>query len=413
MKKLSEANINSFIYSSYFFDNIHEMDNVLQDYEYNEAYNNLSLDEIIPYGKELLFSIIEKNFEKNKTHYLPLSGGLDSRLVLAVLLEFTEAKNIHTYTYGTPKTLDYDIGNEVAKKLGTNHTQLDLRMQDYNIEELIDMSNRIKNQTILFHHPPIDFIKDLPSDINVWSGFLGEHTGGASSKYDFNMTQSRELFLKNVQFNHSIKFSDHEMSHIANLIPDFDLNLYKNLTNYEIIDIVFEQRRLTKPHLLFEGPEYKVPYIEKEWLDFTLSINRKYRQNEYFYREIMVKNFPDIFDIRAKNFGGLSMNSSKVNIFRKKAQNRLKNNLSKKTNLISNPLINYVDFSTEIRINESLKNVISETLADFQKRDIVNINLEKKLKEHIDKKGNYTDLLLIIASLELNFKALERKGYSI
>ena len=48
---------------------------------------------------------------------VPLSGGADSRLILAVLHELG-ARNVHTFTYGFPEALEAKLSREVAEGLG-------------------------------------------------------------------------------------------------------------------------------------------------------------------------------------------------------------------------------------------------------------------------------------------------------
>ena len=48
---------------------------------------------------------------------VPLSGGADSRLILAVLHELG-AKNVHAFTYGFPEALEAKLSREVAEGLG-------------------------------------------------------------------------------------------------------------------------------------------------------------------------------------------------------------------------------------------------------------------------------------------------------
>lgn len=48
---------------------------------------------------------------------VPLSGGADSRLILAVLREL-EAPNVHTFTYGFPEALEAKLSREVSENLG-------------------------------------------------------------------------------------------------------------------------------------------------------------------------------------------------------------------------------------------------------------------------------------------------------
>ena len=119
-------NLNSFLTLGYFLD-YQNQDIKIDVSNINKGqYKNISEQELIDIGSQLWRDSISHNFELNQKHLVPISGGLDSRAILAGLLEHTEAKNIYTYTFGTPNTLDYDVGSYIAKKLGTNHTSFDL-----------------------------------------------------------------------------------------------------------------------------------------------------------------------------------------------------------------------------------------------------------------------------------------------
>ena len=118
-------NLNSFLSLGYFLDYKNKAISIDLSNVDKEKYKNIHEAELIDIGSEIWRDSISSNFKKNQTHLVPLSGALDSRAILAGILEHTEANNIYTYTFGSPKALDYEIGNYVAKKLGTNHTSLD------------------------------------------------------------------------------------------------------------------------------------------------------------------------------------------------------------------------------------------------------------------------------------------------
>ena len=98
---------------------------------------------------------------------------MDSRAILGALLEFTEAKNINTYTFGTPGTLDYDIGNYIAKKTGTNHTVYPLNEYKYSLSEEIMVSKILTISQYYFITLPFS-IANKYSDFKIWSGFMGD-----------------------------------------------------------------------------------------------------------------------------------------------------------------------------------------------------------------------------------------------
>ena len=60
------------------------------------------------------------SFPTEKKYYVPLSGGIDSRLVLAGALESSPVE-IYSRTYGSTNSMDVKYGTRVAKKAGIQH----------------------------------------------------------------------------------------------------------------------------------------------------------------------------------------------------------------------------------------------------------------------------------------------------
>ena len=130
--------------------------------------------------KNLMLNSIAERYESNATHVVPLSGGMDSRIILAALCEFTEAKNIHTYTFGVPSAYDYEIPNSVAKKLGTKHTNFNAKDTLYTVDGLIRAAVASDGNTEIFHPLVLNRVADYyGSNVTFWSGFAGDLVGGA------------------------------------------------------------------------------------------------------------------------------------------------------------------------------------------------------------------------------------------
>ena len=161
-------NLNSFLKLGYFLDYQNKDISIDISNIDKEKYKNISEHELIEIGSKLWKESISSNFHENQKHLVPISGGLDSRAILAGLLEYTEAKNIYTYTFGTPNTLDYDVGNYVAKKLGTDHTSFDLTEYQYNQQELENISKRVNFQTTHLFGLLIKDLKDIKIGVGRW-----------------------------------------------------------------------------------------------------------------------------------------------------------------------------------------------------------------------------------------------------
>lgn len=100
-----------------------EFTNTIKSFEY---WNYLDLspnDSSFKYLQTEAIKLIEDSTKRlvnslqNKTALVPLSGGFDSRLILASLKNHG-FKNVQCFTYGDPKSKDLKIAKKIAKKLG-------------------------------------------------------------------------------------------------------------------------------------------------------------------------------------------------------------------------------------------------------------------------------------------------------
>ncbi|MFD1385940.1 asparagine synthase-related protein [Oceanobacillus oncorhynchi subsp. oncorhynchi] len=394
----NQKDIESFLKLGYFLD----YENPKYSFDFSnidkKRYAEASFDELVEIGSDYFMDSLSNLFEKSGEHVVPLSGGLDSRAILAGLLEFTDASKINTYTFGTPKTLDYDIGNEIAGNVGTNHINFPLTEYEYNMDEMIDISNRIDNQTVLFHHPPVNKLLKEYTGKHLWSGFLGgELTDARHTNY--NQGSIKELFIKQNYYTKNPDLLTNSSN--ENLIKQLSFTNNPNLTEYEILDYCNRQLKFISPHVLMEGFEFKTPFLDENILDFFWSIDNKFRENQILYKEILLKTFPKLFSYRTKNNAGLPLNASKANLLRKKISNKLKRTMN-----FNNLHVNYLDFNKKIREKKDLNKIVKDNIYDLQNRDIINgVNVIELFDNHINHKGNYGEDLLLLTSLEIHMKA--------
>lgn len=397
-------NLNSFLKFGYFLN--YKFPGYTVDFSGTDKlkYVNVPEDELIDIGVNLWNKAIEKQFITNEKHVVPLSGGLDSRAILGGLLKFTEAENIYTYTFGTPGTLDYDIGNYVAKKCGTKHINFSLTNHTFTLKEEIEFSKKIDHQTILFHHPPIfDLIKHY-KDYNIWSGFMGDPIAGSHlMKYpSLTNEKAEQKFIDKNKFVKSTNL-------LNNKILNNDLGQYFNqslnqisITLDEWYDFNYRQLKYIAPHVLMKGFNYKTPFLDKEWFNFMLSVPERYRFKQNLYNKILIYSFPIIFSYKTKFNSGLPLQTNRLRLFSHKGLNFLK----RKTGLFVNQGINYIDFDAGIRKRNDLNKLIYENIMDLKQRQIVEwIDIDKIWENHTNKKANHADALIVLASLEIHLKA--------
>lgn len=399
---MSNENLNSFLDFGYFLESKNQ-DYKIDFSKTNKAkYENITFDELVDEGIVLWEKTIEKQFVSNEKNVVPLSGGLDSRAILSTLLKYTEAKNINTYTYGTPNTLDYDIGNEIAKKVGTRHIPMPLTEYKYDMDTLIDVSKRVDHQTLLFLHGPMDIIDKEFGNANIYSGtiidvFFGRHT---HAKKADNWNQAILNSFHENQYTQSIKLANCEYKDYINLV-DYNED-YEDVFEFEhIIDLMNRQVKFIAPHVLMKGFDYKILFNNK-LSDFANSIPNKYRENQLLYKKMFLKAYPELFSIRTKTTHGLKLDSSAFRIFLKRVQNKLLHS----SGIASARDINYLDFNNKIRTKDDLREIIRMNITDLKARGIIEwIDIEKILNNHLSNKGDFADALIVLSSLEIHLKS--------
>ncbi|WP_156854438.1 asparagine synthase-related protein [Oceanobacillus sp. AG] len=373
-----------------------------------KLYKDLSYDEVESLAYNKFIGAIEKNFNTNSKHIVPLSGGLDSRAILAALMEFTEVNNINTYTFGTPKTLDYEIGKNIANRIGTIHYNYPLTEYNYNLKELMDISKRVDNQTVLFHHPPIKDIKENFQDGIIWSGFFGDPLVG--SRFQQKKTsyhESLEMFIKNNTYQNKINLLPNKYDRNAIKI-DFDEHI--EVTPYEKIDYLNRQLKFIAPHVLMKGFNYRTPFLDRDLFNFFLSIDNKYRLNQTLYVDMLLNRFPKLFSFPTKNSLGLPIKTSQSRVFLRKLSIRFKNSLNKVMPVFLNSNINYANFKYGFRERKDLKTLAIEQINDLKNRDIITwTDPLEPLNLHLKNKDDYSKALILLISLEIHLKTLENQ----
>ena len=74
----------------------------------------------------------------------------------------------------------------------------------------------------------------------------------------------------------------------------------------------------------------------------------------------------------------------------------------------ASPGLNYIDFENTYRSKPDLKDLAERSLHDLKKRNLVDyIDIETIWQEHQGKAKNHSQLLTLLASLEIFFKSRE------
>lgn len=409
MRKIDQADINSFLRLGYFLkyrNPTYSLDLTCGD---KTRYCGADTQELVDIGIEKFKGAIERRYCTNQEHVVPLSGGLDSRAILAALLEHTEARHIRTYTFGTPGTYDYDIGNAIARVAGTTHLHVPLTEYQYKIDNLIAISRRVDHQTILFHHPCVEKIDEYCAGRHVWSGALMETLFGShyheekASDWD----EARRNFIREQCYSRSVKLTDVPDEALLDAI-EIDNRLFGRVELELCLDMLNRQLKFIFPHVLMKGYQYKVLFDDKDLVAFALSIDERLLKGQTLYKMMLLKAFPKLFRLRTKTADGLPLTAGHFRHAMHKRIRRLRNRIvCYRTGFPNaNPHCNYIDFSRGLRERSDLRHVVFTSIQDLKRRGVVPwIDVDAIWEQHMSRKANYSNELIVLASLELHFKA--------
>ena len=402
--------INSYLlfgYSLNYKNNNYELDLTKIDKTRYSRYNE---KELIIKGAKLLQHVVSQQFVNNQQNVVPLSGGVDSRAILAILSEFTELSSINTYTFGTPGTYDYEIGKAIAKYYGTNHRTFSLTKINYKMEELLDTSKRFDFQSPVFIHPPVWEFEKFYKNASIWSGVnAGAVVGSFMMKFPLkSLDDAKKRFMQKGSFVKSIDLCSDDKQLLIGLMKFDSIN--ENLVSFN--EQVFIKQRSEKhlaKNVLIEGFNYKTPFINNEFMDFMFSQAPQYRLNKSLYKKIIYHGFPTFFKKGIEGNYGLKINANKKIVSLKgkliQLQRRVKNKIPV-LSFLNSPMLNYIDFDEAIRNRQDMKSIIYENINDLKLRKIIDwIDIDTIWKRHQNRMANFSDALIALSSLEIHLKA--------
>jgi hypothetical protein len=393
-------------------------DNVLDELPHLRRKNNMDVTSIINQGRRA-FEASFKNISDN-LNIVPLSGGLDSRYILAELLNLGIKDKIITVSYGIPGTYDFEIGKEISKREGLQHEIIDTSNIEVNLDQLINVARNGRSWTLLidaFYHSMI--CKMFGDKATYWSGFMGGELAGSHLpvvESDSWITAKRH-FLKWNKFVRSLDLSmpDHDLIKSLPSSPLID----KSILSYDDqLDFGYRQYNWIKNVVLVKGYNYRVPYLSSEWQRFILSIPRQYRINKFIFKKILEKTHPRFFLYPTTNYWGGSLKSSTATINTRIILNSIRRkieNIPHISTSIFDPAwrlikifkdVNYIDFNEAIRSRKDFNSLVYSQTQDLKKRKILEwIDIDSIWEDHHEKIINHGSALMLLTALEINIKA--------
>jgi hypothetical protein len=295
---------------------------------------------------------------------VPISGGLDSRLVLAVL---SRQVKCHAVTIGSPNTLDFELPKMVAKHAGVSHEFIDLGRINYQTSDIVRCAQKMSDATAILPTYFNLLIAEKYYDTSIQTGLLGDFIGGAYAiDSHANWDDAKSAFMRTTM--HSSK--DVENADIANMERELSALTFKE-------ELVLRLRHTCtyRPHL-FSGYENVLrPLLHRNLIRFFFSLPRSLRGSSFYHRALYqispkLMRLPSTSSLR-----GIRRIMPNCTAVRVRGAQLLHGNAPALQKLL-NPLVlpwtntNYFNVNEVIRDNPSFSNFARENICDLQARNI-------------------------------------------
>ncbi|MHB8163121.1 MAG: asparagine synthase-related protein [Methanoregula sp.] len=262
---------------------IKEKNHVIERYwwwdEIKPLVGKIDEDFVVEKLGDLFIKSVQRRCKKNESIGLTLSGGLDSRAILAAIPQ--DQHPLYSITFGQKNCIDVKYAKMAAEKKGENHVFFELNSNNWLI-------SRIKGvwwtdgQLNLMHMHGIDTIDVMRKyfDINI-NGFAGDLILGGS-------------YLKKEYLDNAL-----DKKLLEKLFGNFIFNIreYETLRKIDFFFIQNRVRRFTHggTKYLSTNIEQRKPFFDNELIEFTYSLPDKFRYNHYIYNKMLLKKFPVFF----------------------------------------------------------------------------------------------------------------------
>lgn len=369
----------------------------------------------------LILQAIQRHVKDSVRITVPLSGGLDSRTILASIPK--EHYPINTVTFGTKDMDDVKIAQRVSDASGANHHYLEILPED-----IINNAKKIVNITdgmISFLHSTgnmkFELIKDYTNVcLDGMQPFGSFFSPVAIFKRKEKLLIADYLFrpistdLAKSLFIRSYykKIRDYPRQIVENISRKCKSTSTSSIIDYSIAT-QYVRRFVNYGNLVKRAHvEVRSPFFDNDLVDFIVNTPPQERRYQFLYTRTFSRLFPELSKIPWEKTG---LPVDATNTFVKMTLCLIKKRLKKKMGTVDKkmtdkryfkaPSINlFAKYTQWSRENENLINFIYSTLLDGKgySKSILNIKtVERILEEHIRGKSNHMELISRLLTFEL------------
>lgn len=184
---MTHDEIRSYLYFGAVYDDAHgrgtELVRAIDTATWAQLANEASTEEVVATGAAQLRAATTAELERvgEAQHVVLLSGGYDSRAMLAALREQVHGTRVLALTYGVPGSRDFDLPPTLATRVGVEHRAFDTTTVEWDLDHVVEDTARRFDAPIPEpdgHHVIGRALELVPADAVRWHGWLGGVASG-------------------------------------------------------------------------------------------------------------------------------------------------------------------------------------------------------------------------------------------
>ncbi len=341
---------------------------------------------------------------------VPLSGGMESRIILGLLARHGYGDRMVAATFGTPGTYDFEIAPLVARTMGVKHEAIDLTSIPVTRDRLLKVSEQTPSMCWLSDVYYNRLICEMfGKNATYWSGVIG---WGANDKpsdptTDASWDTAKDVFCNSTVFSRRLRLTPPGYIPRTSL-PREPLFPHERLRYAD--QLIFFERVPGYLEVVVDPPGYttKKPFYTRRWLEYMFSVPHEYHVRQRHYKKIAKTLLPELFSLPLKKHYGLPVYAPEwmiaPHLFMKRLRNAFRRYVLKESYII-NPEINYIDFDRAFVMRDDLRTLADSSIANLKKRNVVPwLDLEAIHRTREGDRLAYGEELSLLISLDINLE---------
>ncbi|SDS44172.1 hypothetical protein SAMN05216198_1957 [Halopseudomonas litoralis] len=388
--------------------------------KYDCSNNELSVEDWYKEINAVLNTVYDRIFAELPNHakcVVPISGGWDSRALLAEAVERLGADRVTTVTFGTPGQFDYDIGNYIGETFNTNHTAINLNYTRLSFSELVKSA---KNSS--WTYMPDAYFNKLARcavcerDDLVLSGFMGDPTTGSFLNKKNNALDGTILsFMKTQVRGRAISKDTFKRIRGVEIVSDAEvdsLSLYFNI----------RQKSCILPIISGNSPRYQwteslpscgstqakifSPFSSAEWIELWSRVPRKLKENQNLYLGYLNYQYPSFFSLPSKYSYGIHKRRFIRKFFRLSflGSKYLVDKVFGKNRFFYENL-NYINYDTAFINRDDYRDLLKESFHIVSEFMGIDNDFDRLYREHCRDRLSHSEFFLLVIGAAVNIRA--------